>query len=83
MPTSIQKQQRKEKMLEWAMRPHRMPRDVNGRLISHDHLRYFEKGFPNLAYFEGTPFVPWRALQAKVATPRGWDQFRDHFRGER
>ncbi|KAK1947064.1 hypothetical protein P3T76_001074 [Phytophthora citrophthora] len=30
-----------------------MSRDVNGRLISHDHLRYFEKGFPNLVYFEG------------------------------
>ncbi|KAK1945437.1 hypothetical protein P3T76_002485 [Phytophthora citrophthora] len=82
MSTSIRKQQRKEKVLEWAMRPHWMPRDVNGRLISHDHLRFYEKGFPKLAYFEGVPFVPWRALQAKVLKPHGWDQFQGHFRGE-
>ncbi|KAK1944359.1 hypothetical protein P3T76_004271 [Phytophthora citrophthora] len=46
MATSTLKQQRKEKVLEWTRRPHQMPRDVTGRLISHDHLRYFEKGFP-------------------------------------
>ncbi|KAK1945728.1 hypothetical protein P3T76_002776 [Phytophthora citrophthora] len=77
METWTLTQKRQEKFHEWTTR--RMPRDANGRVISHRQLRRYEKGFPTRVYFKGTPFVPWKDLQPWVGRPCGWNRFQGHF----